>query len=129
MKNKFTVTGMTCSACSAHVEKAVRKVEGVTGVSVNLLGGSMVVEHGDSVTANAIVTAVVNAGYGASPASAPTAPSSVQTSKPAADTLAQELAGMKRRFLLSPSFPCSISPWDTCWALPCPHSCAARKMP
>ena len=41
---QYHVTGMTCAACSAHVEKAVRKVPGVTDVSVNLLGGSMLVE-------------------------------------------------------------------------------------
>ena len=46
MKQKFNVTGMTCSACSAHVEKAVRQVEGVDSVSVNLLGNSMLVEYG-----------------------------------------------------------------------------------
>ena len=45
MKQKFTVTGMTCSACSAHVDKAGRKLEGVSEVNVNLLGGSMVVEN------------------------------------------------------------------------------------
>ena len=45
MKQKFTVTGMTCSACSAHVDKAVRKLEGVSEVNVNLLGGSMTVEY------------------------------------------------------------------------------------
>ena len=44
-KEKFTVTGMTCAACSAHVEKAVKQVPGVCSVNVNLLGGSMVVEH------------------------------------------------------------------------------------
>ena len=38
MKQKFTVTGMTCSACSAHVDKAVRKLDGVCEVNVNLLG-------------------------------------------------------------------------------------------
>ena len=44
MKQKFDVTGMSCSACSAHVEKAVSKVAGVDNVNVNLLGGSMLVE-------------------------------------------------------------------------------------
>ena len=44
MRQKFTVTGMTCSACSAHVEKAVCKLEGVSEVNVNLLGGSMQVD-------------------------------------------------------------------------------------
>ena len=44
VKQKYNVTGMTCSACSAHVEKAVRGVQGVSEVSVNLLTNSMVVE-------------------------------------------------------------------------------------
>ena len=39
MKQKFIVTGMTCSACSAHVEKAVRKLPGIRQADVNLLGG------------------------------------------------------------------------------------------
>ena len=44
MKQKFDMTGMTCSACSAHVEKAVCKLEGINTVNVNLLQNSMVVE-------------------------------------------------------------------------------------
>ncbi|MDO4547928.1 MAG: cation transporter, partial [Clostridia bacterium] len=61
---KYTVGGMTCAACSANVERAVRKVEGVKSVSVNLLAGSMQVE-GDAV-ASKVVEAVVKAGYTAS---------------------------------------------------------------
>ena len=57
---------MTCSACSAHVDKAVRKLEGVTEVNVNLLGGSMSVEWNGSLTAEGIIAAVIEAGYGAS---------------------------------------------------------------
>ena len=49
-KTKFVVTGMTCSACSSHVEKAVSKLEGVKKVSVNLLTGSMLAEYDESVT-------------------------------------------------------------------------------
>lgn len=63
MTTKFSVTGMTCSACSAHVEKAVAKVEGVTSVNVSLLTNSMVCEH--SCDAQNIISAVVKAGYGA----------------------------------------------------------------
>ena len=48
MKQTFQVTGMTCSACSAHVEKAVSKVEGVSAVSVNLLSGSMQVTYDEN---------------------------------------------------------------------------------
>ena len=66
MKQKFIVTGMTCSACSAHVDKAVRKLEGVEEVNVNLLGGTMTVEWHGALTAEEIASAVVKAGYGAS---------------------------------------------------------------
>ena len=66
MKIKFNVTGMTCAACSARVEKVTGAVEGVQKVEVNLLGGSMMVEaESDSVIAP-IITAVQNSGYGAS---------------------------------------------------------------
>ena len=50
MKQKFDVTGMSCSACSAHVEKAVSKVPGVDKVQVNLLQNSMVVEYANGAT-------------------------------------------------------------------------------
>lgn len=69
-KQKYDVTGMTCSACSAHVEKAVRKVAGVQDVTVNLLTNSMVVEADASLSPQAITAAVEKAGYGASPARA-----------------------------------------------------------
>ena len=63
---KYSVTGMTCAACSARVEKAVSKVEGVTAVSVNLLMNSMQVEG--EVESSAVISAVEKAGYGAVPA-------------------------------------------------------------
>ncbi len=64
---KFDVTGMSCSACSSHVEKSVSKVDGVKKVSVNLLTESMETEIDENVTgAEKIIKAVVNAGYGAS---------------------------------------------------------------
>jgi len=50
MKKKFDVYGMTCGACSAHVEKSVSKVEGVNNVSVNLLQNSMQVDYDESIT-------------------------------------------------------------------------------
>ena len=66
MKRKFAVTGMTCSACSAHVEKAVRKLEGVDTVAVNLLQNNMTVEYDEArVDVNQIIAAVEHAGYGA----------------------------------------------------------------
>jgi len=53
LKQKFDVTGMTCSACSAHVEKAVGKLEGIQTVNVNLLQNSMVVEYDDTALSKA----------------------------------------------------------------------------
>ena len=64
VKQKYNVTGMTCSACSAHVEKAVRGVQGVSEVSVNLLTNSMVVESDAPLEQDVIVKAVEHAGYG-----------------------------------------------------------------
>ena len=66
-KQQFTITGMTCSACSARVEKAVAKVDGTKDVSVNLLTNSMQLEYDEAKTSvPAIIKAVVDAGYGAS---------------------------------------------------------------
>ena len=61
MTTKFSVTGMTCSACVSHVDKAVAKIQGVTSVSVSLLTNSMVCEH--SCDVQKIVDAVAKAGY------------------------------------------------------------------
>lgn len=64
MKQKYDVIGMTCSSCSSHVEKAVRKVDGVLDVNVNLLNNSMVVDFdGSKATNEMIICAVENAGY------------------------------------------------------------------
>jgi len=65
LKLKFEVTGMTCAACSARVEKVTRAVSGVTDVCVNLMGSTMVVEAADELVQAQIVQAVINAGYGA----------------------------------------------------------------
>lgn len=67
---KFQVTGMTCAACSAHVEKAAASVAGVDKVSVSLLMNSMTVEYDAPATPQAICEAVTAAGYGAHPAAA-----------------------------------------------------------
>ena len=61
---QYNVTGMSCAACSARVEKAVSGLEGVTSCSVSLLTNSMGVEG--SASDDAIIKAVVSAGYGAS---------------------------------------------------------------
>lgn len=64
---KFDITGMTCSACSAHVEKSVRKLPGIASVNVNLLTNSMMVAYDHQVLDDGrIIKAVADAGYGAS---------------------------------------------------------------
>ena len=99
-KTKFDVTGMTCSSCSAHVEKAVTKLAGATEVSVNLLANSMSVTYeDDKLLEQDIVLAVKDAGYGAVAHGAKTKTNAAQP-----DTMAQELAAMKRRLVISFAF-------------------------
>ena len=67
MTEKFNVTGMTCSACSAHVEKSVKNLNGVKSVNVNLLQNNMHVDFDETaVSVDDIINAVVSGGYGAS---------------------------------------------------------------
>ena len=94
MKQKYNVTGMTCSACSAHVEKAVRGLDGANDVNVNLLSGTMVVEFDDNVlNHDKIIAAVEKAGYGAA------LPGAVE--KSSTGTLDAEQEGMKKRLISS----------------------------
>lgn len=70
MTEQFAVTGMTCAACSAHVEKAVSRLSCVQSAPVNLMLGSMTVTYDEKAVAESdIIAAVKAAGYGASPAS------------------------------------------------------------
>ena len=99
MKQKFDVTGMTCAACSAHVEKAVCKVAGVDQVNVNLLSNSMVVEYNEETTdAGQIIHAVEEAGYGAA---LPESRKQAAVQPRQVNVMEEEAAGMKRRFLSS----------------------------
>ena len=69
-QDTFDVSGMTCAACQAHVDRAVSKLDGVESVAVNLLAGSMLVDYDPAqVTPDDICTAVDRAGYSASPVS------------------------------------------------------------
>lgn len=101
---QYNVTGMSCAACSARVEKAVSKVPGVTSCSVSLLTNSMGVEGTASPTD--IIAAVEEAGYGASEKGAPAAGGKRQTSLAAAeDSLRdKETPKMKKRLIASLCF-------------------------
>ena len=104
MKKSFEVTGMTCSACSSHVEKSVRKLQGVAEVSVNLLQNRMQVEYDDkALTEAAIMEAVEKAGYGACPLE-PASQGKAKEARRQSGALDQELASMRRRLWVSIAF-------------------------
>ena len=118
---QYNVTGMSCAACSARVEKAVKKVPGVTSCSVSLLTNSMGVEG--TASPAAILSAVQEAGYGASPKNA-------SASKPSdasadLDALAdRETPKLKRRLIASLGFLLVLmyfSMGHMMWGWPLPH--------
>ena len=100
MKQKFNITGMTCSACSARVEKVTRGLEGVQRADVNLLANSMVVEFDEgALSSDTIIKAVEEAGYGAHlPQTGGNAKAAQQ---PRENVMEQELASMKHRLVWS----------------------------
>ena len=96
-KKKYDVTGMTCSACQAHVEKAVSRIEGVSAVNVNLLRNFMEVEFDENSTGSKnIIQAVENVGYGASEKGA-----AVQSEKIEQNSEDEQLKKTKHRLILS----------------------------
>ena len=118
---QYNVTGMSCAACSARVEKAVKKVPGVTSCSVSLLTNSMGVEG--TASPAAILSAVQEAGYGASPKNA----SARKASDASADLDAladHETPKLKRRLIASLGFLLVLmyfSMGHMMWGWPLPH--------
>jgi len=99
MKQTFDITGMTCSACSAHIDKSVSKIEGVNTVNVNLLQNKMSVEFNEStVDEQAIITAVVKSGYGATLVAAK---NGKPTNAPNNNSVNDEARNMKTRVIVS----------------------------
>lgn len=97
---KFTITGMSCSACSTRVEKAVNKLDGIDKASVNLLTNSMQADYDESVVSQQdIIKAVVDAGYGASPADTGSTTKSGAPQKSASDLAKEEMKSMKQRLI------------------------------
>ena len=102
MKEKFDVTGMTCSACSSRVEKCVSKLEGIENVSVNLLTNSMQVEYNDTVLSESqIIDAVVKAGYGASPKQEHVQTVAAGKAKVMENPMEKQIQNMKFRLIVS----------------------------
>ena len=121
---QFDVTGMSCAACSAHVEKAVQQVPGVSSVTVSLLTNSMSVEG--SASEEQIVAAVKGAGYGASPKGAP------GRRAPGDEALEDhETPALRRRLIASLCFLFPLmylSMGHMMWGWPLPASLAANHM-
>lgn len=118
---QYNVTGMSCAACSARVEKAVKKVPGVTSCSVSLLTNSMGVEG--TASPAAILSAVQEAGYGASPKTASASKASDASTD--LDALAdRETPKLKRRLIASLGFLLVLmyfSMGHMMWGWPLPH--------
>lgn len=103
-KEKFDVTGMTCSACSSRVEKCVSKLDGTADVTVNLLTNSMQVEYDENVLSERqIIDAVVKAGYGASAQNAQKnmAASQGTAAGAAVNPVEEQMKNMKFRLIVS----------------------------
>ncbi len=120
---QYTVTGMSCAACSARVEKAVSAVPGVTSCSVSLLTGSMGVEG--TASADAIVAAVRDAGYGAEPKRRGESGGTVGAAAAAGDDALKdrETPVLKRRLIASLGFLAVlmyVSMGHTMWGWPLP---------
>ena len=121
---QYTVTGMSCAACSARVEKAVSAVPGVTSCSVSLLTNSMGVEG--TASAEAVVSAVQAAGYGASLKGASCAPTAAAQEDALAD---RETPALKRRLIASLGFLLAlmyVSMGHMMWGWPLP-TCLANN--
>ena len=119
---QFNVTGMSCAACSARVEKAVKKVPGVTSCSVSLLTNSMGVEG--TASDAAIIRAVQDAGYGASPKKAGTASAAPGTGADLDALTDHETPKLKRRLIASLGFLLVLmyfSMGHMMWGWPLPH--------
>lgn len=103
MKQKYDITGMTCSACSSRIEKNVGKLAGIDSVSVNLLTNSMQVEYKDgALTTEDIVSCVEKSGYGASLAGGTAAAQSRSMPQKSGENVAQkEIKSMKKRLITS----------------------------
>ena len=120
MKQEFKVTGMTCAACSAGIQKTVGKMKGVRKAEVSLMGEKMQVDYDESsLSSDQIIAAVEDLGYGAS---VKTGEESAVAEKKAPISSAGEEAKSSNTDSLRPcafSFRSCILRWGICWARLC----------
>ena len=123
---KYNISGMSCAACSARVERAVSSLEGVESCSVNLLTNSMEVEG--SATEGEIISAVVKAGYGAEVAGSKKGKNAEKSNVKKAN---DEIRALKNRFLISLGFLLVlmyVAMGHTMWNFPLPHFLSENPM-
>ncbi len=102
-KEKYNITGMTCSSCSAHVEKVVSKLNGIKNVNVNLLSNNMIVDYDESVlNSDKIINTIIDAGYGASVVSKDIINNEKEKSNTKKDNYEQ--SSIKKRLIISICF-------------------------
>lgn len=119
MKEKFNISGMTCAACVAHVQKAVESLEGTDNVNVNLLTNSMTLDLNTSRTVVAdVIDAVERAGYGASVAG--NEPTKSRKSNTIRENFDKETKALKYRLITSITFaiPLMYIAMGAMWGLP-----------
>ena len=127
MKERYHITGMSCSACSSHVEKAVNKLDAVEKASVNLLTETMDVTYDETkLTSAGIIDAVVKAGYGASVKGA----KPEQSAKRSENVQENAFRSMKHRLIASLVFLVILmyfSMGHMMWGFPLPPFLEDRK--
>lgn len=125
-KEIFNITGMSCSACSARVHKAVAALNGVADVSVNLLKNNMMVSYDpDVLSAREIIDGVEKAGYGAAEAG------QTAEQKTPEDVFAEKERDLKTRLIASVMLTLALMyfPWARCSACLCRRGLTCPQMP
>ena len=121
MKKEFKITGMTCAACSARVERVTSKIEGVSSATVNLVAGRLTVEINKKELIEAIINAVTKAGFGIEP---------LRNNEDTYDKH-DRIKALRRRFILSAVFalPLLIVAMGPMWGMPLPDIVSPRLNP
>lgn len=121
MKKEFKITGMTCAACSARVERVTSKIEGVSSATVNLVAGRLTVEINKKELIEAIINAVTKAGFGIEP---------LRNNEDTYDKH-DRIKALRRRFVLSAVFalPLLIVAMGPMWGMPVPDIISPQLNP
>lgn len=130
MKEKFHISGMTCAACVAHVEKAVKKINGTSNINVNLLTNTLTLDIDSQKTdSQSIIDAVQKAGYGATTAQSPNTQKNTATNT--ATVFEENIRDIRRRLIGSLIFivPLLYISMSHMWGAPIPYFLSPQSNP